>query len=107
MTAIYGFVHGTQGADGDGVDVYLVEKPERGSFVYVFNQHRMDGVFDEHKCVLGAKSLAEAISVYDAHFADGSGPKRRRSAVMMTAAEFLDWARSRDISGPIGEDFDA
>lgn len=94
MSAHYGFVRRTKGADGDQVDVYLPENARVGSPVYVFDQYNDDGTFDEHKVVLGVGSQADAERIYDAHFSDGSGPRRRQAVKAMTMDEFKSWLKS-------------
>ncbi|MEO8391230.1 PLxRFG domain-containing protein [Polaromonas sp.] len=100
MTAHYGYVKRTTGADGEQVDVYLSANPVAGAPVFVFDQQGLDGKFDEHKAVLGVATQVEAEAVYDAHFSDGSGPKRRAAMTQMSVAEFKDWARSTEAVKP-------
>lgn len=105
MTAHYGYHKRTTGADGDQVDVYLADNPVAGSPVFVFDQFNADGSFDEHKAVAGVATEAEAIAIYDAHFSDGSGPKRRRTIKAMTPAEFKAWAMSDAAKQPLASEF--
>lgn len=72
MTHHYGYIDGTMGADGDELDVFvkagitsLTDK------VYVIKQFDKNGVFDEHKLVLGADSLEEAKEIYLSNYDDG------------------------------------
>ena len=55
MPCDYGYIKGTLGRDGDHVDCFL--GPMRGltdaSLVWVMNQEKPDGRFDEHKIFLG------------------------------------------------------
>ena len=103
MTAHYGYIRRTEGADGDQIDVYVVPRPVMGAPVFVFDQYNpSNGRFDEHKAVLGAGSRQEAESVYDAHFSDGSGPKRRKGLRQMTLAEFKEWIKNGDTKKPVG-----
>ena len=102
MTAHYGYHKRTKGADGDQVDVYLANDPRPGSPVFVFDQFNADGTFDEHKAVAGVGTQAEAEAIYDAHFSDGSGPRRRRGVTAMPVAEFKTWAASEEAAkGPL------
>jgi hypothetical protein len=104
MSADYGDITGTTGADGDGVDVYLAKDPRPGSPVFVFDQYNDDGKFDETKSVIGAPTEEAATRIYDAHFSDGSGPRRRRAVTQMTAEEFKAWAFSDAAKKPAGGD---
>lgn len=100
MSAHYGFVRRTMGADGDQVDVYIAQNAKAGAPVFVVDQHNDDGSFDEHKVVLGARTQAEAERIYDAHFSDGSGPARRRGIKTMTMDEFKSWLKSDGTKAP-------
>jgi RNA polymerase sigma-32 factor len=100
MPAHYGYVKGSMGADGDHVDVYLGPRAHDPDCpVFVVDQHKLDGAFDEHKAVLGCADEAAALRIYDAGFADGSGPKRRRGVTQMSVAAF----RARVIAGKMAE----
>lgn len=101
--AHYGDVTGTTGADGDGVDVYLVNNPRAGSPVFVIDQYKGDA-FDETKSILGVATEAEALRIYDAGFSDGSGPSRRRAVTKMTVEEFKKWAFSAAAEKPAGSE---
>lgn len=103
MTAHYGYLRRSEGADGDQVDVYVPENPVPGSPVYVFDQFNHDGKFDEHKAVVGVPTLEAAQQIYDAHFSDGTGPQRRRGVTAMSDGEFKNWAQSGDTSKPLSK----
>ncbi len=62
MAAHYGYLIGTRGADGDGIDVFVGSCPESES-VFVINQF-VGGKFDEHKIMLGFSSEDEARRAY-------------------------------------------
>ena len=100
MSAHYGFVRRTMGADGDQVDVYIAQNAKAGAPVFVVDQHNDDGSFDEHKVILGARTQSEAERIYDAHFSDGSGPARRRGIKTMTMDEFKSWLKSDGTKAP-------
>jgi hypothetical protein len=96
MPAHYGYVKGTEGRDGDQVDVYLARgahDPRRPVFV-VDQVSLPSGRFDEHKAIIGAADEAEALRLYDRGFSDASGPRRRRGVTRMTLAEFRAWLAS-------------
>ena len=54
----YGYIKGEEGADGDSIDCY-VGPDETADHVFVVNQFKADGSFDEHKVLLGFNSPAE------------------------------------------------
>lgn len=57
----YGYIVGTEGADFDPIDCFLGDK--NASRVFVINQGR-DGMFDEHKIMLGFDNIEEAQKAY-------------------------------------------
>jgi hypothetical protein len=104
MSAHYGYIKGTEGADGDHVDVYIADHPRTGAPVWVFDQYDLaTGKFDEHKAVLGVTTPTMAERIYDAHFSDGRGPERRGAVTEMTVAEFKKWAQSARAKKPAGD----
>lgn len=73
MPATYGYILGTVGADKDGVDVFMGDKPE-SQRVYVVNQTKPGSTeFDEHKIMLGYESEGAAIGDYLLSFSDAFG----------------------------------
>ncbi|EIZ87143.1 hypothetical protein WYO_0180 [Methylobacterium sp. GXF4] len=98
MPADYGYLRGTKGVDGDHVDVYLGPKAAEDGPVYIVNQNNLDGSFDEHKAMVGFRSLEEATRTYKAGFSDGKGAQRIGSIVEMAPEQFRDWAKG----GPKG-----
>lgn len=62
----YGYIPGTSGGDGEGLDVYLGELTESPLAHWIL-QVDDDGAFDEYKLVLGAASLEDAVGIYLAH----------------------------------------
>ncbi len=68
----YGYVAGTEsGADGDAVDFFLNPDHLDSEIVFVVNQKKKDGGFDEHKCVLGCVSREEAEKTYLRNYSPG------------------------------------
>ena len=76
MQNTYGYIRGTEGVDGDHIDVFLSDDIDGwdGSKVFVVDQYNEDGSFDEHKVMLGFNKTAEAygayLSNYDANWED-------------------------------------
>ncbi|MDY3855598.1 MAG: hypothetical protein SO008_00780 [Bacteroidaceae bacterium] len=67
----YGYIKGTEGVDGDHIDVYLSEDPTKGN-VYVVDQiNQNDGSFDEHKVMYGFPSMEAAVEAYKGQYEDG------------------------------------
>jgi hypothetical protein len=64
----YGYVVGSRGADGEGVDVY-VGPHKKAPEAHVVHQRRPDGKgYDEDKIMLGFRDRAAAIKAYLAHY---------------------------------------
>lgn len=59
----YGYVLGAFGADGDELDAFIGDD-ETAANVYVVNQSKEDGTFDEHKVMFGFSSQADAETAY-------------------------------------------
>lgn len=67
----YGYIKGTEGVDGDHIDVYLSDEPTKGN-VYVVDQiNQNDGSFDEHKVMYGFPSMEAAVEAYKGQYTDG------------------------------------
>ena len=106
MSSAYGYIRGFIGADGAQMDVYVGKKPER-DFVYVIDQDTFvdgkDHGFDEHKVMMGFKTLDKAVKVYlKSHF-DGFGHERLAAATLMSIGEFKKWLAKADLKRPASE----
>lgn len=65
----YGYIEGTQGADGDEIEVFVKSGLEKiPDSVYIIRQQNKDGTFDEHKIIIGASDLIEAKNIYHANY---------------------------------------
>ena len=81
----YGYIHGTTGADDEGLDVYL-GPAESSPVVYIVHQNDpKTGEYDEDKCMLGFSSPEEAKKAYLAHYDD---PKFFGDMEEMSMGEF-------------------
>ncbi|MBX9900034.1 MAG: hypothetical protein K2Y28_04540, partial [Burkholderiaceae bacterium] len=71
MAAHYGYLVGTRGNDGDGIDVFVGHTPESEQ-VFVINQiDPSTGAFDEHKILLGFYGLNDAKTAYNSSYDRG------------------------------------
>lgn len=70
MANTYGYIKGTEGVDGDHIDVFLHENMDmwNGRKVYVVDQTNTDGSFDEHKVMLGFNDEWDAMHAYLANY---------------------------------------
>ena len=90
----YGYIRGTEGKDGDHVDVFIGPHPDNER-VYVVNQHTPDGKrFDEHKVMLGFDSEQAARKAYLDNYTPGW--KGLSSIVPMKMADFKAWLKHGD-----------
>lgn len=96
LPAHYGYVKKTEGADGDHVDVY-VGPNEESELVFIVDQKDLaTGEFDEHKCIFGCLSMAQAKELYAGGFSDGKGPDRVGSIVPVHVSKFKQWLSDGD-----------
>lgn len=70
MNNTYGYIRGTEGVDGDHIDIFLSDNPTEGN-VYVVGQVNPDGSFDEHKVMYGFNSADEARNAYLSNYEEG------------------------------------
>lgn len=101
MTAHYGYIRKTEGADAEQIDVYIGDHPQ-SERVFVVDQVDADtSKFDEHKVILNAADRMQAEQLYDAHFSDGKGSDRRGAITEMSLPEFKDWLKNGDNAKPL------
>ena len=70
MHNTYGYIRGTEGVDGDHIDVFLSDTPTSGK-VFVVDQVNSDGSFDEHKVMYGFASEEDARAAYLSNYSEG------------------------------------
>ncbi|WP_270569489.1 PBECR2 nuclease fold domain-containing protein, partial [Coprobacter secundus] len=70
MHNTYGYIRGTEGVDGDHIDVFLSDTPQEGD-VFVVDQVNKDGTFDEHKVMYGFPSEQAAREAYLSNYEEG------------------------------------
>lgn len=91
MNNDYGYIRGTEGVDGDHIDVFLSDTPESGN-VYVVDQINEDGSFDEHKVMYGFDTRADAEEAYLANYSPGW--KGLGNITEVTKEQFKKWIES-------------
>lgn len=66
----YGYFTNTtgNGKDGDAVDVFIGDSVDDFDFVYVVDQNKANGEFDESKVMLGFKTEAQARKAYMSNY---------------------------------------
>lgn len=91
MNNDYGYIRGTEGVDGDHIDVFLSDNPESGD-VFVIDQVNPDGTFDEHKVMYGFKSALAAKRAYMANYSKDW--KGLGNITRVSKEEFKKWVNS-------------
>lgn len=96
MNNTYGYMRGTEGVDGDHIDVFLSDNLDNwdGQNVFVVDQYNEDGTFDEHKVMLGFNDEAEAQDAYFSNYEKGWAEKRKLVCTPVTIDEFEKWIDS-------------
>ena len=93
MHNTYGYFRGTEGVDGDHIDVFLSNDMDgwNGAQVFVVDQYNPDGTFDEHKVMLGFNDASDAKNNYLANYEKGWEKGRRIDVSAVSLADFEKW----------------
>ena len=96
MHNTYGYFRGTEGVDGDHIDVFLSNDMDgwNGAQVFVVDQYNPDGTFDEHKVMLGFNDASDAKNNYLANYKKGWEKGRRIDVSVVSLADFEKWIAS-------------
>ena len=96
MQNTYGYIRGTEGVDGDHIDVFLANDMDawNGEGVFVVDQYNEDGTFDEHKVMLGFNSIEEAQTAYLNNYEDGWAENHKIVITGTNVADFEKWINS-------------
>lgn len=88
----YGYIRGTEGVDGDHIDVFLSETPEDGDVFVVDQVNPASGEFDEHKVMYGFPSEQAARRAYLANYEEGW--QGLGAITHVSKEEFKKWIQS-------------
>lgn len=88
----YGYIRGTEGVDGDHIDVYLSDNPTEGNVFVIDQVNPETREFDEHKVMYGFNSAEEAREAYLANFSEGWNGLGTITEV--SKGEFKKWIES-------------
>lgn len=96
MQNTYGYIRGTEGVDGDHIDVFLANDIDgwNGSRVFVIDQYNEDGTFDEHKVMIGFNDEADAQDAYLSNYEKGWENKRKLVMTSVNLPDFENWINS-------------
>lgn len=106
MNNTYGYFRGTEGVDGDHIDVFISNDIDGwdGRKVFVVDQYNPDGSFDEHKVMLGFNDADDAKSDYLANYEKGWENGRRIDVSVVNLEDFEKWiASSKRKTKPFSE----
>ena len=92
MHNTYGYIRGTEGVDGDHIDVFLSDNPTSGKVFVVDQVNPSTGDFDEHKVMYGFASEEEARQAYLSNYSEGWQGLGAISEV--TREDFKKWIQS-------------
>ena len=97
MHNTYGYIRGTEGVDGDHIDVFLTDDIDgwNGRRVYVIDQYNEDGTFDEHKVMLGFNDEDDARNAYLSNYSEDWANNRK---IVMTSTNLEDFEKWIDSS---------
>ena len=96
MHNTYGYIRGTEGVDGDHIDVFLSNDMDgwNGAQVFVVDQYNPDGTFDEHKVMLGFNDASDAKNNYLSNYEKGWENGRRIDVSAVNLEDFEKWIAS-------------
>ena len=96
MQNTYGYIRGTEGVDGDHIDVFLSDDIDgwNGRKVFVVDQYNEDGTFDEHKVMLGFNEADDAEAAYFANYDRNWAKKHKTMLTGVNLEEFKKWIES-------------
>lgn len=96
MQNTYGYIRGTEGVDGDHIDVFLSDDIDGwdGRKVFVVDQYNPDGSFDEHKVMLGFNDIDAADAAYLSNYEEGWSDSRKIVIRPSTLEDFEKWINS-------------
>ena len=93
MQNTYGYIRGTEGVDGDHIDVFLSSDIDGwdGKDVFVVDQYNEDGSFDEHKVMLGFNEAEEAHKAYLSNYEKDWSQKHKNVVTAVSIESFEKW----------------
>lgn len=96
MQNTYGYIRGTEGVDGDHIDMFLSDDIDgwNGRKVFVVDQYNEDGTFDEHKVMLGFNEADDAEAAYFANYDRNWAKKHKTMLTGVNLEEFKKWIES-------------
>lgn len=96
MQNTYGYIRGTEGVDGDHIDMFLSDDIDgwNGRRVFVVDQYNEDGSFDEHKVMLGFNETDDAEAAYFANYDSDWANNHKTVVTAVNLEDFEKWIDS-------------
>lgn len=96
MQNTYGYIRGTEGVDGDHIDVFLSDDIDGWNRrrVFVVDQYNEDGSFDEHKVMLGFNETDDAEAAYFANYDSDWANNHKTVVTAVNLEDFEKWIDS-------------
>lgn len=96
MHAHYGEIRGTEGTDGDKLDVYVGPLADSSLVVVVHQADPKDGSYDEDKVMLGFATKESALACYNKQY---DTPGYYGGCTVLSIGEFWRWVEDRNNRG--------
>lgn len=99
MHDTYGYIEEKTGKDGDKMDFFINDDADLDNWngrVYVIDQKKEDGTFDEHKVMYGYPTLRAAREAYKRNYEDGWYDKHVMAIMGVKKADFDKWLADSD-----------
>lgn len=96
----YGYIKGTEGADGDHIDTFIGPNPQSETVFVIDTKNPETGKFDEHKSFVGFDSMDEAKNAFSKAY-PGVAVSHYMGSKEMTMPEFKVWVKSPKSKKPV------
>ncbi|MDR1160983.1 MAG: hypothetical protein LBK45_01465 [Tannerellaceae bacterium] len=95
MNNTYGYIRGTEGKDGDHIDVFVGDNPNSSNVFVVDQINPETGEFDEHKVMLGFDTIEQAKEAYLSNYSEGW--QGLGDITETTMDDFREWATKEGV----------
>lgn len=96
----YGYIKKSISKDGDHLDCFIGNSPDSKT-IFIINQRKYDGGFDEHKALLGFNKFTDALIGYLNNYEAGWERKGLFDSIhRMDIGKFKDWLKNGNTKMP-------
>lgn len=99
MKDTYGYIRGKYGTDGDHIDMFINDNADLDSWngrVFIVDQKKEDGSYDEHKVMYGYKNWTEAKRAYERNYEKGWWDNHVMQMMGVKKEDFDKWLADSD-----------